>query len=124
MAKPTLNGNLLRLTTTEAPKNVLDDPMLAEIEHAERIVRFYLAMRGRHRVECYGEMRPHAVDEELIGEDQSPKSDDSAPCCSVCKKPMHCVSFGEMSRAYGFLYDWQPPRPLKRDRGPLWKRAA
>jgi hypothetical protein len=101
--KPTMHGN---------PHDASPDELRDEIAHARRVVLFYLAMRGRHRVETYGEAKHRAPGEEDAPDDAEPTA--SGPRCSECGGPMVCVGVGVRDRQHGgTFYDWgaQPSGP-------------
>ncbi len=90
--KPTMHGN---------PHDANDGELRAEIEHAKRTVMFHLAMRGRHRVETYGEAKKVAPDEENACDDVEPN--DKGPKCSACGGAMVSIAFGTR---FNTCYRW------------------
>jgi hypothetical protein len=47
-------------------------PNAEQVRHAERVIDFYVALRGRHRVETYGLAKNRALGEESAPEDVEP----------------------------------------------------
>ena len=62
---------------------------MPELLHVEKALRFYLALRGRHRVESYGLARKRAPEDEAEAEDVEP-GDDAAHCptCKATLRPL------------------------------------
>lgn len=81
------------------------EPSAKQLAYAREVMRFFLALHGRHRVETYGLARPRTLGEEKIVDDVTPKDTDEQgrPCCPVCEKAMDYACTGERKKS---SYDW------------------
>jgi hypothetical protein len=97
--KPVVHGN---------PHDASPEELIEERAHARRVVLFYLALRGRHRVETYGFAREVAPEEGDAADDAEPT--DAAPRCSCGNVGcvMVCVGFGKRTFE-GSRYEWGAP---------------
>ena len=100
--KPTKQGKSPHRFETDAE-------WIAELEHAREAMLFYLALRGRHRVETYGLAKKRMEGEDEAPDDLPPRVDGQAPTCPKCKQPMDWLMFGARDLT---LYHWStaPPR--------------
>lgn len=74
----------------DVPK--IDEPATpTQLAHAERLLRFYLALRNRHRVETYGEAK--SDDGPTADDDDAPLATEVAPC-GRCGRELDFVAFG------------------------------
>jgi len=101
----------------DAPKPG-DAPTESQLAYGEELVRFFLALRDRKRVETYGLARAPDPHEENGVDDREPDEDGGVPLCPDCGKPMKYAATGECWGGRWNKYDFFRERFPARARAP------
>jgi hypothetical protein len=94
-----------------------ETPTESQLAYGEELVRFFLVLRNRKRVETYGPARlpdPH----EENGVDDRELDEGGVPDCPACGKPMKYGATGECWGGRWNKYDWFRESFSPRARGP------
>jgi hypothetical protein len=98
-------------------------PSARQMEYAERVIRFQLAIRNRKRIETYGRARPRQPEEDRWADESEPDEDGGAPKCPECDERMVYAATGIR---HGGRMEWfreQCAAPKRREGTPRRARA-